>query len=291
MKYSDTSAVTTASPARQGAFASTREMITVGIVMTTRSSRLARNREPSDANTRDDSLVAAAAARHDARHLPAMVRAVQRDVQQDVFDRVHEFVALRVAIANPSFEFVRRKCLSQECEGGVVLRAERRALVEVECGPGGELRFALFDSREPHVLGGQQVPVEPERIERRGVHRAEGVQRACVGPHHMVVEPPDMRRLTAISWTTPVGSRPNLARGENVRGHARSRRTTSFFPLIDVELSAAITWSTMSFGTSTVECRSAIWIEPIASAFNFASFTMAPTISPGLIFSLRPPPM
>ena len=73
--------------------------------------------------------------------------------------------------------------------------------------------------------------------------------------------------------------------------YARSRLTTSFFPLIDVASSAAITWSTMSFGTSTVECRSAIWIEPIDSALSLASFTIAPTMSPGLIFSLRPPPM
>src|ERR1017187_1877713 len=123
-------------------------MISDGIVMTTRSSMFARNRAPSDANTlgrsaaRSPALVTrsapladeedvvrglrrAALASHDARHLPAMVRTVQRDVQQDVFDRVHEFVALRVAVANPELQLMRGECLCQECEGGVALQIGR----------------------------------------------------------------------------------------------------------------------------------------------------------------------
>src|ERR1019366_8201411 len=115
--------VTTASPARPGAFSSTRETTSDGMVMTTRSSRTARKRDPSEAKTRGVSsevaagpvmesapladvedvvggLRRAALTAHDARHLPAMVRAMQRDVREDVLDRVHELVALRVAIAD-----------------------------------------------------------------------------------------------------------------------------------------------------------------------------------------------
>src|ERR1019366_7468409 len=121
MKYSDTRIVTTASPARPGAFSSARDTISDGMVMTTRSRRTARKRDPSEAKTRGVSPAAvarlvmesaplpnvedvlgglrrAALAAHDARHLPSVVCAMQRDVHEDVLHGVHELVAFRVAI-------------------------------------------------------------------------------------------------------------------------------------------------------------------------------------------------
>ena len=70
----------------------------------------------------------------------------------------------------------------------------------------------------------------------------------------------------------------------------RSRRTCTRFPLIVVAESVAITSSATASGTSTMLCRSQIWIAPIALASIPISLVMAPTMSPGRIFSFRPAP-